>query len=68
MKTPKKLEGGKIETYLGDGVYAVFDGWHIWLDLRNQDQSRIALNPDVLRALDIFRARIVDSSHPQWDT
>jgi hypothetical protein len=23
--------------YLGDGVYAVFDGWHIWLRLNSHD-------------------------------
>jgi len=24
------------DTYLGDGVYASFDGYHVWLDLRAQ--------------------------------
>lgn len=38
--------------YLGDGVYATFDGYHIILDLRAQDNfTRIALEPNVLRAL-----------------
>lgn len=49
----------QIEEYLGDGVYASFDGYHIWLDLRGQDNTtRIALEPQVLKALVQFRDRI----------
>ena len=49
----------KIEDYLGDGVYASFDGYHIVLDLRAQDDfTKIALEPSVLDALDKFRKRI----------
>ena len=49
----------KLEpTYLGDGVYATFDGYHIVLDLRGQDNyTRIALEPQVLNALDAYRKR-----------
>lgn len=44
--------------YLGDGVYATFDGYNIWLDLRAQvDTTRICLEPQVLEALDKFRRR-----------
>jgi len=40
------------DDYLGDGVYASFDGYHIVLDLRAQDSTtRIALDPDVMDAL-----------------
>ena len=40
------------DVYLGDGVYAGFDGFHIILDLRAQDPSvRIALEPVVYAAL-----------------
>ena len=47
------------DDYLGDGVYASFDGYHIVLDLRAQDNTtRIALEPPVLTALDRFRARV----------
>jgi hypothetical protein len=50
----------KIEDYLGDGVYATFDGYHLWLDLRGQDSTtRIALEPAVLDALDRFRKRVM---------
>jgi hypothetical protein len=44
-------EEQKIETYLGDGVYASFDGFGIWLDLRAQGPERICLEPNVLVAL-----------------
>jgi len=40
------------DEYLGDGVYASFDGWHVWLDLRAQDPNvKIALEPVVLAKL-----------------
>lgn len=40
------------DVYLGDGVYASWDGFHVWLDLRAQDNTtRIALDPYVRRNL-----------------
>ncbi|MCP4902636.1 MAG: hypothetical protein GY906_37200 [bacterium] len=58
MNEPKK-----VETYLGDGVYATFDGYNIWLDLRGQDDfTRIALEPAVLDALNQFRDEIKENS------
>ena len=45
---PKIIE----DRYIGDGVYASFDGYHIILDLRAQDKTtRIALEPDILRKI-----------------
>lgn len=48
-----------VETYLGDGVYAVWEPWAggdgmVTLDLRAQDESRIALDPYVLAKLMAF--------------
>ena len=44
------------DQYLGDGVYASFDGYNIVLDLRGQDDTtRIVLEPAVLSALDEYR-------------
>ena len=38
--------------YLGDGVYASSDGYHIILDLRAQDSTtRIVLEPEVFKEL-----------------
>jgi hypothetical protein len=45
----------KPQRYLGDGVYASFDGYQIWLDTRAQEPvNRIALEPEVFRALCAF--------------
>jgi len=43
------------ETYLGDGVYAVFDGYDITLDLRGQDSTTfISLSSYELDKLNAF--------------
>ena len=40
------------EAYLGDGVYASFDGWNIWLATRVQTPVHtICLEPEVIAAL-----------------
>lgn len=41
-----------FDRYLGDGVYVSYDGFHVWLDLRAQDDTtKIALEPEVAEAL-----------------
>ena len=53
----KKIE----DRYLGDGVYASFDGFNIILDLRGQDNTtRIALEPQVLGMLMIYEQEIAE--------
>ena len=48
MAIPNAVE----DRYLGDGVYASFDGYHIVLDLRGQGPAeQIALGPEVVRSL-----------------
>lgn len=50
------------DRYLGDGVYASYDGYHIILDLRGQDSfTRIALEPKVFDALCLYRRMIGDA-------
>lgn len=39
------------ETYLGDAVYASFDGYQIWLRTGDGNDNRIALEPAVYAAL-----------------
>jgi hypothetical protein len=40
------------DRYLGDGVYASFDGYQIWLDTRGQyPVHKIALEPAVFAGL-----------------
>jgi hypothetical protein len=46
--------------YLGDGVYAKFDGYHVWLLTGSHEASeadnKVALEPAVFRALAKFHA------------
>ena len=37
--------------YLGDGVYASFDGYHVWLAVTHHSNNVVALEPQVYRAL-----------------
>jgi hypothetical protein len=46
------------ETYLGDGVYAVYDGYGIMLDLRCQNDWQIYLEPGVVESFELFVATI----------
>ena len=39
------------ETYLGDGVYASFDGFQIWLAVNHHENKVVALEPSVLDRL-----------------
>lgn len=43
--------------YLGDGVYARFDGFQIWVELSDGQSffNPVALNGDTLAALDRYR-------------
>lgn len=53
------------ETYIGDGVYASFDGYQIWLRApRENGDHRVALEPSVFDALTAF-AKLVWSPPPQ---
>lgn len=57
------------DRYLGDGVYASFDGYQIWLDLRGQDRTtKIALNRDVFAALMRFQADLVAMTQQALET
>ena len=44
------------EVYLGDAVYASYDGYQIWLRTGDGNNQRIALEPNVIeRLLDYIR-------------
>ena len=50
------------DVYLGDGVYASFDGYQIWLDTRAQEPvNRIALDYYTLAALNAYVERLRQS-------
>ena len=51
------------ETYLGDAVYASFDGYQIWLRTDDGNNQRIALEPLVFLNLLEFRAGIIKTQH-----
>ena len=51
------FEGGKRPaTYLGDGVYAIFDGYGMWLHANDHANptDKIYLEPEVMKALISF--------------
>ena len=52
------------EKYLGDGVYASFDGYQIWLRTTREDgiDHMIALEPEVLRALKEYVNRLNEAA------
>ena len=45
------------ETYLGDGVYASHDGYHVWLAVNHHENKVVALEPEVLKALVMYARR-----------
>ena len=46
------------QVYLGDGVYASFDGYQIWLAVNHHENQVVALEPQVLNALVEYAKRI----------
>jgi len=51
------------DRYLGDGVYASFDGYHIVLDTRAQPgRNVIALEPSVMKELDRFQRDLLEAA------
>ena len=50
------------EVYLGDGVYAQFDGYHVWVWTSDglHPGDKIALDPSVLKALIEFAGRFYE--------
>lgn len=59
------------KTYLGDSVYAWFDGYHIVLTTENgllhDPSNTIALEPAVLNALRAYERQLFEQAPPQED-
>lgn len=55
------------KTYLGDAVYAEYDGFHIVLTTENgyETTNRICLDPSVLSTLDLYRNKIFKKHEPE---
>jgi len=46
--------------YLGDGVYASFDGYQIWLAANHHENVVIALEPAVLKRLVGYQNALIE--------
>lgn len=46
------------QSYLGDGVYASFDGYQIWLAVNQHTNKVVALEPPVFRALIDYQKKL----------
>jgi hypothetical protein len=46
------------DTYLGDGVYASFDGYQIWLAVNHHTNKQVAIEPAVLLSLLTYAERV----------
>lgn len=51
-------------TYLGDGVYAGFDGHQIWLAVNQSDFFSIALDRDVTRSFAAYAHSVWSGEKP----
>jgi hypothetical protein len=45
------------DEYLGDGVYASFDGYQIWLAVNHHTNKQVAMEPAVLLSLLAYAER-----------
>ena len=46
------------DAYLGDGVYASFDGYQIWLAVNHHENKQVAMEPTVLLSLLSYAERV----------
>lgn len=53
------------QTYLGDGVYVRFDGYQIWLAVNDHRNEVVALEPEVLTALNKFVEQLKEQPNDQ---
>lgn len=53
MTTPDQKDA-----YLGDGVYASFDGYQIWLAVDHHENKQVAIEPKVMRQLLSYASRV----------
>lgn len=48
---PVTFDPKRFDRYLGDGVYASFDGFQTWLAVNHHENKVVALEPQVMAAL-----------------
>jgi len=58
-RTPPEIKKYPLEDYMGDGVYALWDGYGIWLHANDHlsPTDKIYLEPSVFEALIRFREK-----------
>lgn len=54
--------------YLGDGVYASFDGYQIWLSVGDHNNKVVALEPEVMDSLIQYNADLQEEINPLKET
>ena len=52
------------EIYLGDGVYASFDGYQIWLAVNDNKNKVVALDPGVMNRL-VEYSKIIEQKYKE---
>lgn len=65
------MSANKQKAYLGDGVYAAFDGFQIWLAVNHEENYVVALEPNVMKRLsqyaDMIYNPLTDEERHQID-
>jgi hypothetical protein len=54
--------GNNNSIYLGDGVYASYDGYHINLAVNHHTNNVVALDPEVFKALIDYNNMLIRTS------
>ena len=54
-----------MDEYLGDGVYASFDGYHIWLAVNDHRNKVVALEPAVMAGLQRYAAALREKAEAE---
>ena len=68
-RNPNSGEEIKTEAYLGDGVFASFDGSNVWLRApRNGRDHYVALNIENWKALRMYAGAYLSLVRPQKDS
>jgi uncharacterized membrane protein YpjA len=63
MKRAEFIERYTRKEYIGDGVYAHFDGYHIILTtMREEGEHTIALEPSVFTLLCAYQKRLYEEA------
>ena len=52
------MSGNVGNQYLGDGVYASYDGYQIWLAVNHHKNLQVAIEPKVMRELMAYASRV----------